>query len=491
MSNLDGEQSVAAGRQLAPLPGRQPGREVTRDHHGARARRPVPAGARGPRCRCDIAATADGLAVRPGDGHRLRPRTSPAPDRSYDGDRRAGRARRAELLADAAAAAPRTTRSRSASPSCPSSTRGSPALVDELVDRRARRRYQRVRAILGLPDRPGQRVHLQPVHRARAPAATTWSTSCGSRRGYCEQYAGAMAVMVRAAGVPARVVLGYTPGTRAGRRHPADHHRRRARLGGGVLRRARLGALRPHADRPRPRGRPALGAAGRRPGAGRQPTGGSRSRPRLRSPCRPRSADRGADGVPRRQPARPRRRAGCGRCSVGARRRAAGRRRSSPCPAGCARAAAPAAGGRRERRGLWDELTATARGPRASRWNPAWTPRQTRPASWRTPCHGTDPVPASARRPIRRLALAEEAASYGRPAAAAGTPSAGAPRLEHRPAGAARRRAAPHPPAGAAVAGVPDRRRRAPGWPTGGRPAGRAPGPAAGPGGDGAAPAAV
>ncbi|MEI4271009.1 DUF3488 and transglutaminase-like domain-containing protein [Klenkia sp. LSe6-5] len=32
------------------------------------------------------------------------------------------------------------------------------------------------------------------------------------RRGYCEQYAGAMAVLVRAAGVPARVVLGYTPG---------------------------------------------------------------------------------------------------------------------------------------------------------------------------------------------------------------------------------------------------------------------------------------
>ncbi|WP_051684369.1 transglutaminase domain-containing protein [Blastococcus sp. URHD0036] len=33
-----------------------------------------------------------------------------------------------------------------------------------------------------------------------------------NRRGYCEQYAGAMAVMVREAGVPARVVLGYTPG---------------------------------------------------------------------------------------------------------------------------------------------------------------------------------------------------------------------------------------------------------------------------------------
>ncbi|GHE13113.1 transglutaminase family protein [Klenkia taihuensis] len=34
------------------------------------------------------------------------------------------------------------------------------------------------------------------------------------RRGYCEQYAGAMAVLVRASGVPARVVLGYTPGQR-------------------------------------------------------------------------------------------------------------------------------------------------------------------------------------------------------------------------------------------------------------------------------------
>ena len=32
------------------------------------------------------------------------------------------------------------------------------------------------------------------------------------RRGYCEQYAGAMAVMVRAAGLPSRVALGYTPG---------------------------------------------------------------------------------------------------------------------------------------------------------------------------------------------------------------------------------------------------------------------------------------
>jgi len=34
-----------------------------------------------------------------------------------------------------------------------------------------------------------------------------------NKQGYCEQYAAAMGVMLRAAGVPARVALGYTPGT--------------------------------------------------------------------------------------------------------------------------------------------------------------------------------------------------------------------------------------------------------------------------------------
>ncbi|MEU2349309.1 DUF3488 and transglutaminase-like domain-containing protein [Modestobacter sp. NPDC049651] len=37
-----------------------------------------------------------------------------------------------------------------------------------------------------------------------------------NKRGYCEQYAGSMAVLVRAAGVPARVVLGYTAGEKRG-----------------------------------------------------------------------------------------------------------------------------------------------------------------------------------------------------------------------------------------------------------------------------------
>jgi transglutaminase-like putative cysteine protease len=71
--------------------------------------------------------------------------------------------------------------------------------------------YERVRAINDfLTDRDNGFVYS---------LSTTLGTSDDDlvnflelRRGFCEQYAGAMAVMVRAAGVPARVVLGYTPG---------------------------------------------------------------------------------------------------------------------------------------------------------------------------------------------------------------------------------------------------------------------------------------
>jgi transglutaminase-like putative cysteine protease len=38
----------------------------------------------------------------------------------------------------------------------------------------------------------------------------------GYRRGYCEQFATSMAVMTRSIGIPTRVVLGFTPGTRTG-----------------------------------------------------------------------------------------------------------------------------------------------------------------------------------------------------------------------------------------------------------------------------------
>lgn len=48
-----------------------------------------------------------------------------------------------------------------------------------------------------------------------------------SRRGYCEQFATAMAAMARMVGIPARVAIGFTPGTRVGDRFvvtTADAH---------------------------------------------------------------------------------------------------------------------------------------------------------------------------------------------------------------------------------------------------------------------------
>ena len=57
-----------------------------------------------------------------------------------------------------------------------------------------------------------------------------------SHRGYCEQFAGTMAVLLRALGLPARVAVGFTPG-HVPERHPLlrRHHAERAQLGrGGV-----------------------------------------------------------------------------------------------------------------------------------------------------------------------------------------------------------------------------------------------------------------
>jgi hypothetical protein len=73
--------------------------------------------------------------------------------------------------------------------------------------------YERVRAILDfLTDRSNGFVYS--LSTAPGTSGDDLVDFLTLRRGYCEQYAGAMAVMVRAAGVPARVALGYTPGTR-------------------------------------------------------------------------------------------------------------------------------------------------------------------------------------------------------------------------------------------------------------------------------------
>ncbi|WP_081788453.1 transglutaminaseTgpA domain-containing protein [Candidatus Blastococcus massiliensis] len=72
--------------------------------------------------------------------------------------------------------------------------------------------YDRVRRILDfLTDRGnGFRYSLATPPGTSGDDLVDFLTE---KRGYCEQYAGAMAVMVRQAGMPARVALGYTTGT--------------------------------------------------------------------------------------------------------------------------------------------------------------------------------------------------------------------------------------------------------------------------------------
>lgn len=59
-------------------------------------------------------------------------------------------------------------------------------------------------------------------YNTRVAPGTTLSTLedflLGSRTGYCEQFAGSLAVLARAVGIPSRVVVGFLPGTERGER---------------------------------------------------------------------------------------------------------------------------------------------------------------------------------------------------------------------------------------------------------------------------------
>ncbi|MDQ1661901.1 MAG: hypothetical protein QOJ68_1881 [Blastococcus sp.] len=73
--------------------------------------------------------------------------------------------------------------------------------------------YARVRSILDYFTSPANGF-VYSLATAPGTGSSYLADFLRLRRGYCEQYAGAMAVLVRAAGIPARVALGYTPGTR-------------------------------------------------------------------------------------------------------------------------------------------------------------------------------------------------------------------------------------------------------------------------------------
>ncbi|SDX95289.1 Transglutaminase-like enzyme, putative cysteine protease [Modestobacter sp. DSM 44400] len=205
MSNLDGEESIAGDGPLVPLPARESTRKVT--------------------------ATLTAI------GHDDQFLPTPTAPQSIDvqgGDD----AWRIDPTTDTVFGRGVTTSGRTWSVSAeePRPTAEQLAAAPELGPGDRMRRYLElpqldasVTALVGqltnVAQSPYERVlgiydHLTDRANGFAYSLTTTPGTSGDdlvdflrlKRGYCEQYAGAMAVLVRAAGVPARVVLGYTPG---------------------------------------------------------------------------------------------------------------------------------------------------------------------------------------------------------------------------------------------------------------------------------------
>jgi transglutaminase-like putative cysteine protease len=206
LSNLGGEGSIAEDGPLVPLPARETAREVT--------------------------ATVTAI------GHDDRFLPTPTAPQSIDVAGGDDDAWRIDPTTDTVYGRGVTTSGRTWSVVAdePQPTTAQLAAAPELVPGDRMRRYTElpqldasVTALVGRLTHAGQSpyervlgIYDHLTDRANGftySLATTPGTSGDDladflrlKRGYCEQYAGAMAVLVRAVGVPARVVLGYTPG---------------------------------------------------------------------------------------------------------------------------------------------------------------------------------------------------------------------------------------------------------------------------------------
>jgi hypothetical protein len=207
MSNLAGEESITESDRLAPLPPRQQGRPVT-----ARIRTiqhddrflPVP-----------ISPLSVAMLGDRSDDWRYDPATGTVYGRNVSTGGRsytvtASEPRPAAALLAASAQLPADNRVQQFYTALPELDPRISSTVAE-VTAGAVTPYERVRSIHAfLTDRAkGFRYSLATEPGTSGDDLVDFLTL---RRGYCEQYAGAMTVMVRAAGVPARMALGYTPG---------------------------------------------------------------------------------------------------------------------------------------------------------------------------------------------------------------------------------------------------------------------------------------
>ncbi|MGY1603448.1 transglutaminaseTgpA domain-containing protein [Geodermatophilus sp. SYSU D00815] len=207
LSNLDGEESIVDDDRLAPLPDREQGRPITAtiDSVG-HADRFLP-----------VLTSPQEVDVAGGDDGSWR--FDPATGTVFGRD-----VTTAGLSYEVVASQPRpSVEALEESPALSATTAVQarytelppldPTVVDlvQQLTADARTPYERVRAVLDhLTDRANGFVYS--LSTAPGTTGDDLADFLRLRRGYCEQYAGAMAVMVRAAGVPARVALGYTPG---------------------------------------------------------------------------------------------------------------------------------------------------------------------------------------------------------------------------------------------------------------------------------------
>jgi len=207
LSNLAGEESIVGNDRLAPLPPREQSRTVTARirvlQHDDRFL-PVPTSPLSVRMLVD---QADSSRYVPATG-TVSCRYVTTSGRSYSVT--AAEPRPPAPLLAAATDLPADNRVQEQYTALPELDPRILSTVTDVVGG-ATTPYQKVRNIHAfLTDRAnGFRYSLSTAPGTSGDDLVDFLTL---RRGYCEQYAGTMAVMVRAAGVPARVALGYTPG---------------------------------------------------------------------------------------------------------------------------------------------------------------------------------------------------------------------------------------------------------------------------------------
>ncbi|MEX5721886.1 transglutaminase family protein, partial [Geodermatophilus maliterrae] len=204
VGNLDGEASVAQDEELAPLPGGREGRQVeatiTAVGHDDRFL-PVP-------------TSPLSVAIDDPEAWRFDPTTGTVFGRDVS---TAGR----RYQVTAVEPRPSEEELRAAEqvlPRTPIAERDTalPVLDPSVTDlvaaltAGAATPYDAVRAIHDHFDRENGFVYS--LSTAPGTGGDDLADFLRLKQGYCEQYAGAMAAMVRAAGIPARVALGYTPG---------------------------------------------------------------------------------------------------------------------------------------------------------------------------------------------------------------------------------------------------------------------------------------